>query len=128
MREIPEIKLNFRTVSKAGGPEYGEPRVEYIESPSTRARQKQKIAIIKELYEKQSGARRTKARGGTLLPTSGTADSAGYSAGLKPLNATPSRPKKSESRPIRNIKTSTAAALTLGVGRAMNTQENEHYI
>ena len=128
MREIPEIKLNFRTVSKAGGADYGEPRVEYIESPSTRARQKEKIAIIKELYEKQPGGRRTRARGGTLLPASGTADSAGYSTGLNPLNATPSRPKKSESRPIRNIKTSTAAGLTLGVGRAMHTQEDEHFI
>jgi len=132
LRDIPEIKLNFQTVSKAGGPDFGEPRVEYIESPSRRARQKEKIAIIKELYEKQSGGRRTKARGGTLLPASGTADSAGYSSGLKPLNAAHSRTKKSviisDSRPIRNIKSSTAAGLTLGVGRAMHTQEDEHFI
>lgn len=128
MRDIPEIKLNFRTIAKAGERDFGEPRVEYIESPSTRARQKEKIAIIKELYDKQSGGSRTKARGGTLLPMSGTVDSAGYSSSLQPLTSAPSWTKKSESRPIRNIKTSTAAALTLGVGRAMNTQENEHYI
>lgn len=128
LREIPEIKLNFRTVSKAGGPDFGEPRVEYIESPSRRMRQKEKITIIKELYEKQSGGRRTKARGGTLLPAGGTADSAGCSSGFKPLTAAHSKTKKLDSRPIRNIKSSTAAALTLGVGRAMHTQEDEHFI
>jgi len=128
LRDIPEIKLNFKTVSKTGGPDFGEPRVEYIESPSRRARQREKIAIIKELYEKQSGGRHARARGGTLLPTSGTADSAGYRTGLTPLNVAHSRTKKLDSRPIRNIKSSTAAGLTLGVGRAMHTQEDEHFI
>lgn len=50
MKEIPEIKLNFKTVTKGrNGIDSGEPRVEYIESPS---KKKDKILRIKELYEK----------------------------------------------------------------------------